>query len=208
MARRGKRYTTQEPSCSMAHVLHGGSAGRLCLHASAALARARVASRLALRGNQRPCSADQAGDVALQSAMVQVHALMPAGSTALATFASIAAGGGQQEEVCSVRCTVEDVEGVGADALVDALLGVGAHSARHAVPSAGHLLNGMSVEVGRVCLVRARVLLQRLPRCRLHTLQRCKNAPLLLTARCRHSRCSCMQRRGVPAAGRGRAAAV
>jgi heme exporter protein D len=128
----------------MAHALHRGSAGRLCLHASAALARVRVASRLALRGSQLLCSADQAGDVALQSAMAQVHALVPVGSTALATFASVAAGGGQQEEVCSVRCTMEDVEGVGADELVDALLGAGAHSARHAGLNAADMLEGMS----------------------------------------------------------------
>ncbi len=164
----------------MAHVLHGGSAGRLCLHASAALARAGIVSRLALRGSQRLCSADQAGDVALQSAMAQVHALMPAGSTALATFASIAAGGVQQEEVCSVRCTVEDVEGDGADELVDVLLGAGAHSARRGGLNAAGLLEGTSIEVGRVCLICAHA--QYLNVCQGTGSTTCDNTPLLLTA--------------------------
>ncbi|KAK9838119.1 hypothetical protein WJX81_002386 [Elliptochloris bilobata] len=52
---------------------------------------------------------------------------MPAGSTALAAYATFAAA--QGDDICSLRCTVEDESGESASDLCDALLGSGAQSA-------------------------------------------------------------------------------
>ena len=76
----------------------------------------------------RPCLAQQAGDAALQTALATAHALLPAGSTAMAAFASYASA--QAGSVCSLRCTVDDIAGEAANELSDALLGCGAQSAR------------------------------------------------------------------------------
>lgn len=76
----------------------------------------------------RPCLAQQSGDAALQSALATAQALIPAGSTALAAFASYAST--QASSVCSLRYTVDDIAGEAANELSDALLGCGAQSAR------------------------------------------------------------------------------
>ena len=100
------------------------------LAAAAALRTHRAPPGLAACSRQvsRPCLAQQSSDAALHSALATAQALMPAGSTALAAFASYAAS--QAGSVCSLRCTVDDVAGEAAIELSDALLGCGAQSAR------------------------------------------------------------------------------